>query len=47
MRDLLLHHGVQHPLNEMVEPLPLGEADLARLGLPCDQLLNGQDLLSL
>lgn len=47
MRDLLHHHGVQHPLNEMVQSLPLGEADLARLGLPCDQLLNGHDLLAL
>ncbi len=46
MRDLLRQHGVQHPLTELVAPLPFSEGDLARLGLPCEQLLNGQDLLS-
>jgi hypothetical protein len=46
MRDLLRQHGVQHPLSELVAPLPFSEGDLARLGLPCDQLLNGQDLLA-
>lgn len=46
MRDLLRQHGVQHPLTELVAPLPFSEGELARLGLPCEQLLNGQDLLS-
>ncbi|MBL9008200.1 MAG: hypothetical protein JNJ46_28330 [Myxococcales bacterium] len=46
MRDLLRQHGVQHPLSELVAPLPFSEGDLARLGLPCEQLLNGQDLLA-
>lgn len=46
MRDLLRQHGVQHPLTELVAPLPFSEGDLARLGLPCDQLLNGEDLLA-
>lgn len=46
MRDLLRQHGVQHPLSELVAPLPFSEGDLARLGLPCEQLLNGEDLLA-
>lgn len=46
MRDLLRHHGVQHPLTEMVSPLPFSETDLAQLGLPPEQLLNGEDLLA-
>jgi hypothetical protein len=46
MRELSLHHGVLHPLSELVEPLPLGEAELAQLGIPCEELLNGQDLLA-
>lgn len=46
MRDLLRQHGVQHPLSELVAPLPCSEGDLARLGLPCEQLLNGEDLLA-
>jgi hypothetical protein len=46
MRELSLQHGVVHPLSEMVEPLPLGEAELQQLGLPCEQLLNGEDLLA-
>jgi len=46
MRELSLQHGVVHPLAELVEPLPLGEADLAQLGLKCSQLLNGEDLLA-
>lgn len=46
MREVSLQHGVLHPLSEMVAPLPLGEAELAQLGLPCEQLLNGEDLLA-
>lgn len=46
MRDVSHQHGVLHPLTEMVAPLPLGEAELAQLGLPCEQLLNGEDLLA-
>lgn len=46
MRDLLRHHGVQHPLTELVSPLPFSETDLAQLGLPPEQLLNGEDLLA-
>lgn len=46
MRELSLTHGVVHPLSELVHPLPLGEAELAQLGLPCEQLLNGDDLLA-
>lgn len=46
MRELSLQHGVLHPLSEMVAPLPLGESELAQLGLPCEQLLNGEDLLA-
>jgi hypothetical protein len=46
MRDVSLQHGVLHPLSEMVAPLPLGEAELAQLGLPCELLLNGEDLLA-
>jgi hypothetical protein len=46
MRELSLQHGVVHPLSELVAPLPLGEAELAQLGIPCEQLLNGEDLLA-
>ena len=46
MRELSLQHGVVHPLSELVAPLPLGEAELQQLGLPCEQLLNGEDLLA-
>lgn len=46
MREVSHQHGVLHPLTEMVSPLPLGEAELAQLGLPCEQLLNGEDLLA-
>jgi hypothetical protein len=47
MRQLSAQHGVIHPLGEMVEPLRLNESELAALGVPCDSLLNGQDLLAL
>lgn len=46
MRELSLQHGVVHPLSEMVTPLTLAETDLARLGLPWQELLNGEDLLA-
>lgn len=46
MRELSLHHGVLHPLSELVSPLPFGEAELQQLGLPCEELLNGEDLLA-
>lgn len=46
MRELSLQHGVVHPLSDLVAPLPLGEAELQQLGLPCEQLLNGEDLLA-
>jgi hypothetical protein len=47
MRELSTQHGVIHPLGEMVEPLRLSESELATLGVPCESLLNGQDLLAL
>jgi hypothetical protein len=46
MREISLQHGVLHPLAEMVAPLSLGEAELVELGVTCEQLLNGQDLLA-
>lgn len=47
MRELSLQHGVIHPLAEMVVPLRLTEAELETLGISCDSLLNGEDLLAL
>jgi hypothetical protein len=46
MRALSLQHGVLHPLSEMVERLPIGEAELLQLGFPCEQFLNGEDMLA-
>lgn len=47
MRELSTQHGVIHPLGEMVRPLSLSDTELVALGVPCESLLNGQDLLSL
>jgi hypothetical protein len=46
MRETSRQSGVIHPLAEMVAPLALGESELAQLGVPPEQLLNGQDLLA-
>ena len=47
MRELSTQHGVIHPLGEMVRPLRLNDMELVALGVPCETLLNGEDLLSL
>lgn len=47
MRELSTQHGVIHPLGEMVRPLHLSDTELVALGVPCESLLNGEDLLSL
>lgn len=46
MRELSSQHGVIHPLGEMVRPLRLSDTELVALGVPCESLLNGEDLLS-
>lgn len=46
MREISDKHGVVHPLNEMVAPLPISDAELGQLGLPVETLLNGHDLLA-
>ncbi len=47
MRELSTQHGVIHPLGEMVRPLRMNDMELVALGVPCETLLNGEDLLSL
>lgn len=46
MRLLGGQHGVSSPLRELVEPLALSPADLARLGLDRERLFNGEELLA-
>lgn len=46
MRQLAEQHGVSSPLRELVEPVGATPDDLARIGLPREQLHGGEELLA-